>query len=132
MIKGRGVPFALAVYFAAIGTLLTCAGVGIGQVVKASAGLSQQAGERDKTLVELRAESAREIRHALAKPLPRPEPLSPITARVAHVAGSVVVASRTDRQKLMDQARDAFAGVELSSSGVQSSAFAEPDRHAVH
>ena len=130
MKRARRVSTIIIMYGAVVGVALGGIAFGLTAVVKAATGLSQQT-QREQSLLDRRMESSREIRQALAKPLPRPEPLPPITARVAHDVGSGVVASRADRRKLMDEARDAFAGIKLSSSGVQSSAYAESDRHAV-
>lgn len=130
MRRARGLSTTTFMYVAVTGVALGGVAFGLTAVVNAATGLSQQT-QREQSLLALRMESSREIRQALAKPLPRPEPLPPITARLAHDVGSGVVASRADRRKLMDEARDAFAGMELSSSGAQSSAYAESDRHAV-
>lgn len=82
-------------------------------VVQASAGLSQIT-ERDKTLLDLRIESAREIRQALNTPIRRPEPLPPITARVANAEAAK--APRSGRVALTQEARDALASSDWSPS----------------
>ena len=76
-------------------------------MVKAATGLSQQV-QRDQTYLDLRVQSSREIRQALATPLPPLEPLPPITARPAHAVGSRVVVSQPPRN-LVQEARDALA-----------------------
>jgi hypothetical protein len=121
--------FIALLYVSVIGISVAGAAFGLVAVTKLGTELSQQAPQ-EKTLLDLRMESFREVQQALAKPQPHPEPLPPITTRVTHAARSAVSPSKADQRKLMDEARGAFARIE-PSSGVQPSAFAEPDRHAV-
>jgi hypothetical protein len=130
MLYPRSFISAYFLYVSVICGALMGAALGLTVIVRPTNELPQQA-QREPTLLDQRIDSAREIRAALAKPLPRSEPLPSITARVTHVVGSRVVASKVDRRKLMDEARGAFASIEPSSSDVPSSAYAEPDRHAV-
>ena len=69
-----------------VGIALVCVGLGLTAVVKAASALSQHT-QRERTLLDFRMESSREIRQALAKPLPQPEPLPPITARLSSRSG---------------------------------------------
>jgi hypothetical protein len=123
MLKGRSLPSLLAIYFIIIGMPLACAAIGLALMVQASAGLPQQA-EREKTLLDLRVESSREIRQALAKPIPPPEPLPPLTARAAQALGGALAAK--PQRKLGKEARDAFASSEWSA---QSHSTVTHDRH---
>jgi hypothetical protein len=114
-----------------VGIALVCVGLGLTAVVKAASALSQQT-QRERTLLDLRMESSREIRQALAKPLPHSEPLPPITARLRHAVGSAVASINPDRRKLMDEARGAFASPQWRSSGTQLRAYAEFDPHTLY
>src|SRR6476659_7015757 len=114
-----------------VGIALVCVGLGLTAVVKAASALSQQT-QRERTMLDLRMESSREIRQALAKPLPQPEPLPPITARLHHAAGFAVASINPDRGKLTDEARSAFASPRWPSSGTQLKAYAEFDPHTLY
>jgi len=56
---------------------------------------SRAASEREKTILDERIANAREIKAALSKPIARPEPLSPITAKRSNPV-SAAVAAHTD------------------------------------
>ena len=114
-----------------VGIALVCVGLGLTAVVKAASALSQQT-QRERTLLDFRMESSREIRQALAKPLPQPEPLPPITARLHHAAGFAVASINPDRRKLTDEAHSAFASPQWPSSGTQLKAYAEFDPHTLY
>ena len=92
--------------------------------INAGAGLSQTA-EIEKTLLDTRVESSREIRQALAKPIPRPEPLGPVTAKLAR---SIEATKLAATPKLSKQARDAFASADRPAA--PSGTYAVPDRHS--
>jgi hypothetical protein len=62
-----------------------------------------------KTLLAERIETARQIREALAKPIPPPEPLGPITARPAAQPAKAARTDGTSPPKLSRSARDAMA-----------------------
>ena len=124
MSQRRSLLSLLAVYVVVIGTLLTCVGVGFVIVVGTTAGLSDETVPK-KTLLGLRIESSREIRDALAKPVARPEPLLPITAKLARPLGSAIAVG-AGRLRQRKEALDAFASSDLS---VQSPAMSF-DRHA--
>ncbi|MCX7314998.1 MAG: hypothetical protein WCG92_24575 [Hyphomicrobiales bacterium] len=64
------------------GTLALAMGYGIGELALASDVLGSRAGA-DSTILAERAANAREIKLALSKPLPRPEPLPPISSKLA-------------------------------------------------
>jgi hypothetical protein len=69
----------ILVYGGVLATSLAVIAGGLLMVVKASAALSHST-PRDKTVLQSRIESSREIREALARPVTIP-PLPPITAR---------------------------------------------------
>jgi len=112
--------------------VLALAGIAFGltAVVKAATGTLQQT-QRERTLLDVRVESAREIRQALAKPVPHPAPLPPVTTRATRALGRTVVASNRHHPQLMDVARDAFANMEPVSFVAQPNAYAASDRHTV-
>jgi hypothetical protein len=131
MKSARGIFFIVLLYASTIGISVSAVVIGLMAVVKTTTGSSQNS-HQEQTLLELRMESVREIQQALARPLPSPEPLPPITARVTHAVRSIVVSPKAHRHEMIDKARDAFAGLEPTSFDIPSSAYAEPDRHAVH
>ena len=126
MPNARALP-AIITYFSVIAGLLIFAVIGMAMTVDATKGLSKRS-ERDKSLLERRLESAREIRQALAKPVPF-EPLSPVTAKVANAKDSE--ASNLSRLRLSQRARNALAS---SGSGFSHSqltpAAVSFDRHS--
>src|SRR4029078_6124671 len=83
MSEARNWSKAFLTYCGVAAALVSCSGLSLAVVINAGAGLSQTA-EIEKTLLDTRVESSREIRQALAKPIPRPEPLGPITAKLSH------------------------------------------------
>jgi hypothetical protein len=115
---------AFLTYCGVTAALVICSSLSLAVVINAGAGLSQTA-EIEKTLLDYRVESSREIRQALAKPIPRPEPLGPITAKLA---GSIEATKLAAKPKLSKQARDAFANADLPA--VPSRTYSVPDRHS--
>ena len=84
----------LVLYIGVVGFALAGIAFGLTAAVKAATGTLQQT-QRERTLLDVRMESAREIRQALAKPVPHPAPLPPVTTRVTRALGLTVVASIT-------------------------------------
>ena len=115
---------ALLAYCAVAAALVVCSSLSLALVISSGASLSQTA-EIEKTLLDHRVESSREIRQALLKPIRRPEPLGPITAKLAR---SVEPTKLVAKPKLSKEARDAFASGELSASSSHN--YALPDRHS--
>ena len=115
---------ALLTYCAVAAALVACSGLSLAMVIGAGAGLSRPA-ETEKTLLDHRVESSREIRQALLRPIPRPEPLQPITAKLARRLEPTKLASKP---KLSKEARDAFASSDFSASPSQN--YVLPDRHS--
>ena len=129
MTNSRGYVFVLSLY---IGVLVLTLGVitmGLTAVMQNAPRPSQQV-QRKPTLLDLRVQRSREIREALAKPVPPPEPLPPRTARPAHALGSRVMVSQHRPHKLLREDRDASASEGSSSSRGFQSSYAEFDRHS--
>jgi hypothetical protein len=72
--------------------------------------------QREKTPLELRVETAREIRAALQRPLPPIEPLPPLTRKAARETSKPVESSEAKRDRppraVSIEARDAMARAE--------------------
>src|SRR4051794_12540607 len=73
----------ILIYASVFGVLALVAGYGFTKVTMASEEAARRS-EQEKTLLNERIESAREIKRALARPVPPPEPLPPITAKLAN------------------------------------------------
>jgi hypothetical protein len=65
-------------------------------------------------------ESAREIRQALARPIPQPERLAPITAKPAKVAAARTTPKKHNSDAAMRQSRQAFASFDQPGQRRQS------------
>jgi hypothetical protein len=104
----------LLMYAAVALTLVGGIGAGAAAIVKAASAIHQQSSSRTKSPLESRIESAREIREALAKPVAHPQPLAPITAKLANPAAKVAArpAPRRNTDVAMTQARQAFAQID--------------------
>jgi hypothetical protein len=124
----RGIPSLLAIYFGVIGTLVAGAGLGLTKIVDASAGMAHHS-EREKSLLDERLATARSIKQVLAKPVPRPEPRAPITAKPEHAA-KLAAAPRPAQPKLSAEARGAMASTDVSAQ-FRSGPANNYDRHAV-
>ena len=77
------VPELLLIYVSVLGILALIVGYGFTKVTVASEEATRRS-EQEKTVLAERIESAREIRRALARPVPPPDPLPPVTAKLAH------------------------------------------------
>ena len=83
--------------------------VGLIWVISGVEGLTTQP-DRPKTVLDMRIETAREIRQALATPIPPPEPLGPIQSKATStLGGAKKAANAPPRLRLPAEARDAFA-----------------------
>src|SRR5437762_9649318 len=120
----RGIPSLLAIYFGIIGTLVAGAGLGLTKIVDASTGMARHS-EREKSLLDERLATARNIKQVLAKPVPRPEPLAPITAKPEYAASKVAAAPKPAPPKLSAEARDAMA----NAASAQSQFRSRPDNY---
>ena len=99
-------------------------------------------GRTERTRLEEIVDTAREIRQALARPIPQPPALEPITQKPVHAVGSRVVerqppqkpkaytrGRRTPTDALPSAAMDSFAMEQRSASPQES--YPTFDRHAV-
>ncbi len=77
--------------------------------------------------------NAREIREALAKPIPRPDPLPPITAKLAYghlkPGGKGMLAVAGKKTKVKHEALDAMA---QDTSWHRSSSIVAPELHKIY
>ena len=126
--KNRGLPFLLLFYFAIVAVLLGLGGFDLTKAVQATASLSNNSAPQ-QTYVDEQVRSARQIREALAKPLPAIERLPPITAKVANQkTESHPVKEAHKVPNLSKAAREALASAD--AGGARSVAYANYDRHA--
>ena len=117
--KSRSQSSAVLMYFGVLTTAFAVIALGLTVVVKASTGMSE-ASARDKTLVELQIESSREIRRALATPVPQPPPLPPITARPARDLRAI--AAMQPRKPVQTKpSKEAMNAMAMDQSGTYSS-----------
>jgi hypothetical protein len=107
--KERSVPALIGAY---VLVLLVAYGVGYALVRPSIATADAQTESmREKTILDERIATAREIRDVLSKPQPPIEPLPPITAKLANPHPTKVVGldSKKKTIRLPKEARDAFA-----------------------
>jgi len=115
--NNRSIPFLLTVYVGVLGTLALCVGYAYSSVTFEPEGWETQS-RREKTVLDERIATAREIKEALRRPLPRPEPLGPITAKLANPQGSKMASAPEKKIKLPQTALDAMA---MDQSGARPS-----------
>jgi hypothetical protein len=99
----------IALYAAVAVALLGGIGVSLAAIVNTA--ITSEPSVRAKSPLDARIESAREVRMALAKPVPRAQPLPPITAKVNRPAPKVVAARQVpkpNQQVAMQRAHQAF------------------------
>lgn len=124
----RGLLSNIAIYMLAAFAPIVVAALVLTWLASGAEGLSS-ASERGKTILDLRVESVRDIRRALATPVPPPEPLGPIRTKAANaLGGPKKIAAERGRPRLGSGARDAFASGDMGS---YSTGPAAPyDRHS--
>ena len=117
----------MILYFAALGIVVGAMYTGVSVLAPAVQAHFLQSRDRPQSRLDLLIANAREIRHALATPVARVEPLAPITAKpLRDVAANP--ADKVPNTKLSAQARNALASSDrVSSHG--SSEIAALDRH---
>jgi hypothetical protein len=122
------IPFLMTVYVGVLGTLALCAGYAYSSAnFKIEDGTFQS--PREKTILDARIATAREVKEALRRPIPRPEPLGPITARVANPQGSKIVSAPEKKIKIPRAALNAMA---MDQGGVSPSvSYSTVDRAGV-
>jgi hypothetical protein len=106
--NNRSIPFLLTVYVSVLGTLTLCAGYAYSTgTFEIEEGAAQSL--REKTILAERIATAREIKEALGRPISRPEPLGPITAKLANPPASKTASTSGTKIKLPKAALDAMA-----------------------
>ena len=120
----------LLIYIGAAATALSVVILGLTAVVKASTGWSQTS-PRDKTVLELQVESARDIRRALAIPVVTP-PLPPITTRPARDIQTVAVQEKKPARVRLPQAATNAMAMDQSGAYQSAPSYTVSDRHAIH
>ena len=118
----------LALYTIAAVVPCGLAVVGLVWLVSGAEGLTTQP-DRAKTVLDMRIETAREIRRALATPIPPPEPLGPIQSKAASSLGGAKKVAAGPRLRLPPEARDAFASGLSPSYEDRSAPVRSFDRH---
>jgi hypothetical protein len=115
------IPLLLTVYVGVLGTVALCAGYAYSSAdFKSEQGSTRPA--REKTVLDERIATAREVKEALRRPIPRPEPLGPITAKVANALGrNVVAVPATKTTKITKIPRAALNAMAMDHSGISSS-----------
>src|SRR4051812_27977273 len=94
----RGLLFAFLAYVGVLAVPVLALGMALSHVnIGASEG--PVASERDKTILDERIANSREIKAALRKPIPRPEPLPPIIAKRSNPVPAPVAANREKPNK---------------------------------
>jgi hypothetical protein len=109
MSKQWNIPTLLLIYAGVCGTLALGTGYAFSYLSVAT-GDSAKLSRTEKTVLDQRLASAREIREALSRQLPGPEPLPPITAKVAK--NNQVAA----REKSREGAVSDFANISILST----------------
>ena len=119
----------MLLYIGLLATALSVIAFGLMTTVQASVGLSQ-ASARTKTLLDLRIDSSREIRQALATPMITP-PLPPITVRLARAIPSATGRfARVPQAALDAMAMDQIAMGQGAMPPLREFNYPAPDRHA--
>ena len=108
-----GIPALLLIYATVIGIPVLAVVYGVTRITVASE-LSNERAEREKTILEERIANAREIKQALARGVPPPEPLPPVTAKPAKlheskIGGPEKPAKEPSKRKIPGGALNAMA-----------------------
>ena len=107
----------LSVYLSVMAALVGSIGVALALL---GGSVVSEPSPRAKSSFEIQLESAREIREALAKPIPQPERLTPMTAKPAKVASARTAPKKHNSDAAMRQSRQAFANIDQSGQPRQS------------
>ena len=109
--NNRSSVLSVVMYLAVAATFV--GGIGVALTAVASSVVSQQSVARAKTPFEIQLDSAREVREALAKPIPAPQPLPRITAKLEKpIAASRPLPPKRKTEFAMRESRQAFASIE--------------------
>jgi hypothetical protein len=122
----RSLPLTILLYFCALGAVMASLGLALSMLAPAVYASLQNEGERPVSRLKEVTASAREVRKALATPLPPVEPLGPITSRPARTVNAK--AAKLPGIRLNAEARNAFASSETGGARGGSVDF---DRHRV-
>jgi hypothetical protein len=115
--NNRSIPFLLMLYVGVLGTLALGARYAYSNVTfETEEGAAHS--RREKTVLDERIATAREIKEVLRRPIPRPEPLGPITAKLANPQASKTASAPDKKIKLPQAALDAMA---MDQSGARPS-----------
>jgi hypothetical protein len=129
----RSLPLTVLSYFIVLGAVFATLYAALTVLTPAVYASLQEDGERPVSRLEELTASAREVRNALATPLPAIEPLDPIISRPAHIvtekAAKAAKPAKAPRVRLSAEARNAFASSE--TSGVRGGGSVDFDRHRV-
>jgi hypothetical protein len=117
MMENRSSVAVLGVYLTVVAALVGSIGVALALV---GGSVVSDQSPRVKSPFEIQLESAREIRQALAKPIPQPERLTPMTAKPAKVASARTAPKKHNAGVAMRQSRQAFANIDRPSQPQQS------------
>jgi hypothetical protein len=126
-LTARSLLLTVPLYFLALGAVFATLYAALAALTPAVYASLQEDGERQFSRLEELTASAREVRKALATPLPPVEPLGPITSRPARTMNAK--AASAPGRKLSAEARNAFASSE--PSGFRGGGGVEFDRHRV-
>ena len=107
----------LSVYLSVMAALVGSIGVALALL---GGSVVSEPSPRAKSSFEIQLESAREIREALAKPIPQPERLTPMTAKPAKVASARTAPKKHNSDAAMRQSRQAFANIDQPGQPRQS------------
>jgi hypothetical protein len=109
----------VVVYAAVVASLV--AGIGVALFIVTNSVASPQSA-RTRTALDMRLESAREVREALAKPIPQPQRLPPVTAKKQVAKAATRSATPKSSSELaMRDPRQAFVSIKEPPT-----TFAEP------
>ena len=109
--NNRSSVLSVVMYLAVAATLV--GGIGVALTAVTSSVVSQQSVARGKTPFEIQLDSAREVREALAKPIPASQPLPRITAKLEKpIAASRPLPPKRNTDFAMRELRQAFASIE--------------------
>jgi hypothetical protein len=92
----RGVSGLLLIYVGVLGTLAALCGVGYVKMTEASEGYR---ASPDKSLLDERMASVRRIKALLAKPQPTPEPLPPVTQKLANPPPIIAASVKPEKRE---------------------------------
>ena len=109
--SSRSSALTVVMYVAVAATFV--GGTGVALTAVTISVTSEQSVARAKTPFEIQLDSAREVREALAKPIPAPQPLPRITAKLEKpIAASRPLPPKRNTEFAMRESRQAFASID--------------------